>query len=59
MGIERREGMSLKRERNILIDHITITEKSILVFMGLFDKEGSIKVHGKSFFILILHFLGL
>jgi hypothetical protein len=36
MGIERREGMSLKRERNILIGHITTTEKSILVFMGLF-----------------------
>jgi len=56
MGIERREGMSLKKERNILIDHITTTEKSILVFMGLFDKESSVKVHGKSFFILILIF---
>jgi len=36
MKIEKKEGMSLKRERNILIGHITTTEKSILVFIGLF-----------------------
>jgi hypothetical protein len=34
MGIERREGMSLKKERNILIDHITTTKKINLGIYG-------------------------